>query len=67
MKFFFKQFSFIFLGFASMTVPIYIAEAVPPENRGSFVTTYEIMGAVGFFFASLVNSFFSYLGGQSWR
>ena len=50
-----------------MTAPIYIAEAVPTKNRGSFVTTNQLMITFGIFMASLMNSLLSYVEGDGWR
>ena len=55
------------IGYASMTVPIYIAEAVLMEKRGSFVTTNQLMITLGIFMAGLMNSLLSYLEGDGWR
>eukprot|EP00111_Clytia_hemisphaerica_P022517 TCONS_00066211-protein len=55
------------IGYASMTVPIYIAEAVPPKIRGTLVTTNQLMITFGIFMASLINSLLSYTGSNGWR
>ncbi|XP_040886288.1 proton myo-inositol cotransporter-like [Toxotes jaculatrix] len=55
------------LGVASMTVPVYIAEASPPHLRGQLVTVNTLFITGGQFTASLVDGAFSYLQRDGWR
>lgn len=56
------------IGYASMTVPIYIAEAAPVKIRGTLVTMNQLLITFGIFMASLLNSLFSYVKGDvGWR
>ncbi|KAM8884527.1 proton myo-inositol cotransporter [Synchiropus picturatus] len=55
------------LGIASMTVPVYIAEASPPHLRGQLVTVNTLFITGGQFTASLVDGAFSYLQHDGWR
>ncbi|KAK1906592.1 Proton myo-inositol cotransporter [Dissostichus eleginoides] len=55
------------LGIASMTVPVYIAEASPPHLRGQLVTVNTLFITAGQFTASLVDGAFSYLQRDGWR
>ncbi|XP_035465862.2 proton myo-inositol cotransporter isoform X1 [Scophthalmus maximus] len=55
------------LGIASMTVPVYIAEASPPHLRGQLVTVNTLFITGGQFTASLVDGAFSYLQRDGWR
>ena len=57
----------LYLGLASMTVPIYVAEAAPPSVRGQVVTTYQLFITAGQFIASVMNGAFSYLEKDGWR
>ena len=49
-----------------MTVPIYIAEAAPPEYRGTLVCLNSLFITGGQFIASIVDGLFSSLG-NGWR
>lgn len=55
------------LGIASMTVPVYIAEASPPHLRGQLVTVNTLFITAGQFTASLIDGAFSYLKHDGWR
>ncbi|XP_049616200.1 proton myo-inositol cotransporter [Syngnathus scovelli] len=55
------------LGIASMTVPVYIAEASPPHLRGQLVTVNTLFITAGQFTASLVDGAFSYVQRDGWR
>ncbi|XP_020787241.1 proton myo-inositol cotransporter [Boleophthalmus pectinirostris] len=55
------------LGIASMTVPVYIAEASPPHLRGQLVTVNTLFITAGQFTASLIDGAFSYLQRDGWR
>ncbi|XP_061922715.1 proton myo-inositol cotransporter-like [Entelurus aequoreus] len=55
------------LGIASMTVPVYIAEASPPHLRGQLVTVNTLFITGGQFAASIVDGAFSYLQHDGWR
>ncbi|XP_067110791.1 proton myo-inositol cotransporter-like [Osmerus mordax] len=55
------------LGIASMTVPVYIAEASPPHLRGQLVTVNTLFITGGQFTASMVDGAFSYLHHDGWR
>ncbi|XP_061922714.1 proton myo-inositol cotransporter-like [Entelurus aequoreus] len=52
---------------ASMTVPVYIAEASPPHLRGQLVTVNTLFITGGQFAASVVDGAFSYLQRDGWR
>ncbi|KAI3366868.1 hypothetical protein L3Q82_009519 [Scortum barcoo] len=54
-------------GIASMTVPVYIAEASPPHLRGQLVTVNTLFITGGQFTASLIDGAFSYLQRDGWR
>uniref|UniRef100_A0A3Q4HZT0 Solute carrier family 2 member 13 n=1 Tax=Neolamprologus brichardi TaxID=32507 RepID=A0A3Q4HZT0_NEOBR len=55
------------IGIASMTVPVYIAEASPPHLRGQLVTVNTLFITGGQFTASLIDGAFSYLRHDGWR
>ncbi len=54
-------------GIASMTVPVYVAEASPPHLRGQLVTVNTLFITGGQFTASLIDGAFSYLQRDGWR
>lgn len=58
---------FLDLGYASMTVPVYIAEVAPSRTRGQLVTMYQLMITLGLFVASISNGSFSYMEHDGWR
>lgn len=47
------------IGIASMTIPLYIAEASPPERRGALVTVNVLMITTGQFLSYVVNYAFT--------
>ena len=49
----------IAVGLASMAVPMYIAEAAPPEKRGTLVTVNNVFVTGGQFVACIVDALFS--------
>nr|XP_015208092.1 PREDICTED: proton myo-inositol cotransporter isoform X2 [Lepisosteus oculatus] len=55
------------IGIASMTVPVYIAEAAPPQLRGQLVTINTLFITGGQFIASVIDGAFSYLPKDGWR
>ncbi|GFO15459.1 solute carrier family 2 (facilitated glucose transporter), member 13 [Plakobranchus ocellatus] len=55
------------IGFASMTVPMYIAESSPPHLRGRLVTVNNMFITGGQFIASLMDGAFSYIKPDGWR
>ncbi|XP_029104526.1 proton myo-inositol cotransporter-like isoform X2 [Scleropages formosus] len=55
------------LGIASMTVPVYIAEASPPHQRGRLVTINTLFITGGQLIASIIDGAFSYLRRDGWR
>uniref|UniRef100_A0A671QWX0 Proton myo-inositol cotransporter-like n=1 Tax=Sinocyclocheilus anshuiensis TaxID=1608454 RepID=A0A671QWX0_9TELE len=55
------------LGFASMTVPVYIAETSPPHLRGRLVSINTLFITAGQLTASLINGAFSYMQHEGWR
>lgn len=54
-------------GIASMTVPVYIAEASPPDRRGQLVTVNTLFITGGQLTSSVVDGAFSYLNRNGWR
>jgi SP family galactose:H+ symporter-like MFS transporter len=54
------------IGIATFTAPLYIAEIAPPENRGSMVSTYQLMITIGIFAAFVSDSILSYIGAWRW-
>ncbi|CAM6129396.1 unnamed protein product [Calypogeia fissa] len=54
------------IGIASMTIPLYIAEASPPEKRGALVTVNVLMITTGQFLSYVVNYAFTTVPG-TWR
>ena len=57
----------LFVGLASMTVPMYIAESAPPDMRGRLVTFNNLFITGGQFAAGLVDGAFSYDKTNGWR
>ncbi|XP_055958154.1 proton myo-inositol cotransporter-like isoform X2 [Patella vulgata] len=55
------------VGFASMTVPVYVAEAAPPDIRGRLVTLNQQFITIGLLAASLVAGGFSSWEDTGWR
>ena len=59
---------FLFIqGYASTTVPMYIAEAAPAAIRGKLITMYQMSITFGQFFASVMDGFFSHDKEHGWR
>lgn len=54
-------------GFASMCVPMYIAEITPPKLRGKCVVIYQWCITAGLLIASLVGGAFSTNELNGWR
>ena len=54
------------VGLASVTVPVYIAEAAPPHLRATLVTVNVLMITSGQFLAYLADYLFTYVPG-TWR
>lgn len=44
------------IGFASMSVPLYISESAPTYIRGTLITVYQLMITIGIFIATCVNT-----------
>ncbi|XP_030071744.1 proton myo-inositol cotransporter isoform X1 [Microcaecilia unicolor] len=55
------------IGLASMTIPVYIAEAAPSHLRGRLVTINTLFITGGQFFAAVIDGAFSYLAKDGWR
>ncbi|CAL1535161.1 unnamed protein product [Lymnaea stagnalis] len=55
------------IGFASMTVPVYVAEAAPPSIRGRLVTINQLFITIGILISSVVAGGFSSLEKTGWR
>eukprot|EP00794_Sanderia_malayensis_P016036 gene16036-17658_t len=55
------------IGYASCTVPVYIAEASPPNIRGRLVTINQLFITFGQFFASVIDGLFSKNKTNGWR
>ena len=55
------------IGFASMSVPVYIAEAAPAQIRGSLVTFNQLFITVGILISSVVAGAFSSDEINGWR
>ena len=51
------------VGAASVLVPLFIAEAAPPEIRGKLVSFNQLMITIGILVAYLTNAAFAYEGG----
>ena len=60
-------FSQSFTGFASTTVPMYIAECSPVHLRGRLVTLNNVFITGGQFVASVVDGAFSWDKKDGWR
>lgn len=54
-------------GIASMTVPVYIAEVSPPQQRGQLVTINSLFITGGQLIASVIDGAFSYMSHDGWR
>ncbi|KAK6993628.1 proton myo-inositol cotransporter [Biomphalaria glabrata] len=55
------------IGFASMTIPVYIAECAPAHLRGRLVTVNTLFITGGQFIASVLDGGFSYIKPDGWR
>ena len=55
------------IGFASMSVPMYISESTPPNYRGFLVTCNNLFLTFGQFFAACVCGFFSNVKPDGWK
>lgn len=55
------------IGFASMTIPVYIAESAPAHLRGRLVTVNTLFITGGQFIASTIDGGFSYVKPDGWR
>ncbi|XP_062570301.1 proton myo-inositol cotransporter-like [Saccostrea cucullata] len=55
------------IGFASMSVPVYIAEAAPTNIRGSLVTMNQLFITIGILLSSIVAGAFSTDKENGWR
>jgi SP family arabinose:H+ symporter-like MFS transporter len=54
------------VGFASLLVPVYIAELAPPENRGALVSLNQVAILAGMVLSYLANAWIGRLGDGSW-
>ncbi|WAR25276.1 MYCT-like protein [Mya arenaria] len=54
-------------GFASMSIPVYVAEAAPPEIRGRLVTINQLFITIGIVISSIVAGLFSVNKENGWR
>lgn len=54
------------VGFASLVVPVYIAELAPPENRGALVQLNQIGILVGMVLSYIVNAWIGAKGDAAW-
>ncbi|XP_055883385.1 proton myo-inositol cotransporter-like isoform X2 [Biomphalaria glabrata] len=55
------------IGFASMTVPVYIAEAAPSSIRGRLVTLNQLFITIGILISSVVAGGFNSMKPEGWR
>ncbi|XP_050412527.1 proton myo-inositol cotransporter [Patella vulgata] len=55
------------IGFASMTVPVYVAEAAPSDIRGRLVTLNQLFITIGIVISSLIAGAFSEMKTTGWR
>ena len=55
------------IGFASMSVPIYISEAAPPQYRGLLVSCNVLVITFGQFVAACVGGAFSTVTPDGWK
>ncbi|XP_076447310.1 proton myo-inositol cotransporter-like [Babylonia areolata] len=55
------------IGFASMSVPIYVAESAPPAIRGRLVTLNQLFITIGILLSSVIAGAFSEMKETGWR
>ncbi|KAK7102892.1 hypothetical protein V1264_021050 [Littorina saxatilis] len=55
------------IGFASMTVPVYVAESAPPDIRGRLVTLNQLFITIGVLLSSVLAGAFSEMEDTGWR
>ncbi|KAK7482777.1 hypothetical protein BaRGS_00025943, partial [Batillaria attramentaria] len=55
------------IGFASMTVPVYVAESAPADIRGKLVTLNQLFITIGILVSSVVAGAFSEMKETGWR
>ena len=54
-------------GYASTTVPMYVAETAPAAIRGKLITVYQLFITFGQFVASVVDGLFASDHEHGWR
>lgn len=54
------------VGFASLLVPVYIAELAPPRSRGALVSLNQVAILTGMVLSYLANAWIGSLGDESW-
>ncbi|XP_067684460.1 proton myo-inositol cotransporter-like [Haliotis asinina] len=55
------------IGFASVTVPVYVAEVAPKNIRGTLVTLNQLFITIGILVSSIIAGAFSELRDTGWR
>ncbi|XP_045164785.2 proton myo-inositol cotransporter-like [Mercenaria mercenaria] len=55
------------IGFASMSIPVYVAEAAPADIRGRLVTINQLFITIGILISSIVAGLFSGMQEDGWR
>ncbi|KAL8563775.1 hypothetical protein ACOMHN_058290 [Nucella lapillus] len=55
------------ISFASMSVPIYVAESAPPAIRGRLVTLNQLFITIGILLSSVIAGAFSEMKETGWR
>lgn len=55
------------IGFASMSIPVYVAEAAPADIRGRLVTINQLFITIGILVSSIVAGLFSTMQENGWR
>ena len=58
---------YLITGFASMSVPVYVAEAAPSDIRGRLVTVNQLFITIGILVSSIVAGLFSVDKENGWR